>query len=312
MALHTRGASASRRDDRTAGSTSAPRAPTFRARMRHRLLTLSLALSCLPGVAYADAFTESLVLETRAFDVPRGAPTLVAHAGPAFDPTRPFTVVLFLHGWSGCANVLVREGAVPCAPGGRPDSGWDLAGAFDRANENALLLVPQLAYRMRDGSPGNLARLGAARRMIDEALVALGARVAGKRIADVTRVVVVAHSAGFMTALAVMRRGGLDDLIDRVVLMDALYDVPSAFFMWLRARPTRSIVSFHTSDPRTTRNNAALATFARREMPDGVEVDPTDRVDAIARARLVVSRTDAGHSAVPSRHLAEVIGARTP
>lgn len=271
------------------------------------LLALTATATFSPAGARAEAFTESLVLETRAHDVPPGAPTLIAHAGPAFDPARPFDVVLFVHGWNGCVNVLVRGGDVACRPGQPTSTGWDLAGAFDRAATNALLLAPQLAYRVADGRPGELARAGAARRMIDEALVALGSRVAGKRVGDVARVIVVAHSAGFMAALAVMRRGGLGDALARVVLMDALYDVPSAFYGWLRERPHRAIVAFHTAG-RTARNDAALVAFAQRDMPDRVAVDPNDLRDAVSRMRLVVARARVGHGDVPATYFPDVLG----
>jgi hypothetical protein len=272
------------------------------------LLLMGLLVSALPREALADAFTESLTLETRAYELPRGAPTLVAHAGASFDPSRPFDVVLFLHGWNGCVNVLVRAGEVPCIPGGPRETGWDLAGGFDAAGTNALFLAPQLAYRTREGRPGRLAQEGAAARMIDEAFTALGPRTGGKRLRDVRRVIVVAHSAGFMAALAVMRRGGLGEKLTRVVLMDALYDVPGAFFTWLRGGAHRHIVSIHTADRRTTMHNAALAELGRRTMPGEVSVDPSDLRAAAGGKRLVILRSSSGHSAVPRRYLVDVLG----
>lgn len=273
-----------------------------------RYLLLTALLFFVPRGARAEAFTEGLSLATRAYELPRGAPSLVAHAGASFDPSRPFDVVLFLHGWNGCVNVLVRAGEVPCIPGGARETGWDLAGGFDAASTNAIFLAPQLAYRTREGRPGRLAQEGAAARMIDEALTALGTRVQGKRLRDARRVIVVAHSAGFMAALAVMRRGGLGEKLTRVVLMDALYDVPSAFFTWLRGGAHRHIVSIHTADRRTTMHNAALAELGRRAMPGEVSVDPTDLRAAVAQSRLVVLRSSSGHSAVPRRYLVDVLG----
>ena len=119
--------------------------------MRYLLLTALLFFG--PRGARAEAFTEGLSLATRAYELPRGAPSLVAHAGASFDPSRPFDVVLFLHGWNGCVNVLVRAGEVPCIPGGARETGWDLAGGFDAASTNAVFLAPQLAYRTREGRP---------------------------------------------------------------------------------------------------------------------------------------------------------------
>jgi len=254
-----------------------------------------------------SGFTTSLRLTRSAHPVPPGAPTLVAHAGPRFDPRRPIEVVLFFHGWNGCVEVLVRSGRASCRPDGATEDGWGIADRVDAAGRNTLLLAPQLAFRSRDGAAGRLANEGYAKAMIDEAMAALGPSVGGKRIADVSRVTIVAHSAGFEAALVVGRRSGLGDTLDRIALMDALYDVESAFLRWVGASEHRSLVSLHTGG-RTEQHGTNLGRIATLRFGSGaVAVDPPDLAAAVRTRRVVVSKVRTGHVETLLRYLPDVL-----
>ncbi|MFO0693050.1 MAG: hypothetical protein U0230_05800 [Polyangiales bacterium] len=280
----------------------------------------AFGLLCLLGAAWLPArpraraiaqggLTESLELAHRAFDVPEGAPTLVAHAAADLPETGPLELVLFLHGWSGCVNVLVRSGPTACIAGGPLEQGWGLGEAHDRAGRrSSVLLAPQLAYRTRDGHPGRLARQGYADAMIREALERLAGPLHGRGLDDVSRITVVAHSAAFESALAVLRRGGLGERVRRVVLFDALYDAPSAFAAWALEDPSRSLVSLHTGVGRTLdRNQRLVAALRARLSSSELAVDPPDLAAAVRTHRVVVARTRAGHGQVPARHFPDVL-----
>src|SRR5262245_25408262 len=64
----------------------------------------------------------------------KDAPTVVVHVPPGFDPRPPLHLVVFLHGYSGCALMLAEAGRVRCKPVLANDplrEGWNLAGHHD-------------------------------------------------------------------------------------------------------------------------------------------------------------------------------------
>ena len=282
-------------------------------------------------------FTEELTLESAAYDEP-GAPSAIVHAPPSFDPARPLRLVVFLHGWTGCARVLVHAGSVACRDGDRPREGWDLAGRFDEAGTDALFVVPQLAFLERNGHPGRFLERGHFRRFVEELLGALAPRLGpGKTPADVESVTLLAHSAGFETALAILARGELE--VRNVVLFDALYAGVEPLGEWALAGDDRRLVSLYTGSGRTARQSRRLALRLsaaldasrvvfdpRAQRSDGRPTpaavrrcrdaaaqrsEPCDR-DAplpslVREARIVIARSPAPHGQVPARHLPELL-----
>src|SRR5688572_14480104 len=84
-----------------------------------------------PAAARAQ-WTEEVIVPRAAFAHPN-APSAVVHAPRGFDPTRPFDVVVFLHGWTGCARVLARPGRVACREGEPARDGWGLTERHDES-----------------------------------------------------------------------------------------------------------------------------------------------------------------------------------
>lgn len=252
-------------------------------------------------------WTVELRVENAAFDAPR-APSAVAHASPGFDPARrPLPIVVFLHGWSGCARVLVHDGPTPCREGERPRDGWGLGARFDAASSGALFLVPQLAFLERDGSPGRFVEPGRFRAFLADVLGGLEPQLGPVGVDELAPLTLLAHSAGFATALALLSRGEVP--VRHVVLFDALYRGVEPFGDWLAAAPERRLVSLYTGSARTATQSVRLAARARAMLPTGaVALDPPGPLSEAMRAhRLVVARSPAGHGSVPSRHLPEVL-----
>ena len=87
--------------------------------MRRRVSPLwaALALSVAPISARAQAvatgFEKAAELKSAAFRTP-GAPSVIVHAPPGFDPRAPLHLVVFLHGYNGCVNVLMARGVSRC------------------------------------------------------------------------------------------------------------------------------------------------------------------------------------------------------
>lgn len=240
------------------------------------------------------------------------APEAIAHLPPGLDASRPLALVLVLHGYSGCARVLVS--AAPdarCRPRDRPEPGYGWGAAHTEAGTNSILLVPQLAWRTRDGSPGRLNVAGEAARLVDEALAALAPRL-GRTLtfSDLASITVAAHSAGFEPTLAVVRHGGLEARLRHVVLFDALYAGGPTFLEWLggaSADAPRTLVSFVTHG-RTVERQAELTRVAHRRWPDAtLTPDALPATLPLAAPRLVVGV----HTATPHREVPRTLLAAT-
>lgn len=272
------------------------------------LLTITASTASAQG-----GWTRRLDVAHGAYDH-RGAPDAIAHAPPGFDPRAPLHVVVFLHGYRGCAEVLASDAPdARCRPGDPPRPGWALAARHDEAGTNTLFVIAQLALWARDGSPGRFAREGAFRVFLDEVLAALEPEL-GRRVAtaDLASLTLLAHSAAFETSLAILRSGGVQDRLRHLVLFDALYSGGPAFLAWVvaasEAEP-RTLVSFHGGRGTTYERNRDLARRARRALGERAATGADATVEHARDRRLVVVRSAAPHAEIPARHIAETLRA---
>ena len=256
---------------------------------------------------------------TRRFDVAHpafhhdGAPDVIVHAPPRFDAARPLHLVVFLHGYSGCASVVAGEGEVACVPGGATHSGWGLLAAHDAAGTNTLLVIPQLALWTRDGRPGAFSRPGHVRRFLEDVLRALAPELGpGRTIEDVAALSLVAHSAGFETAAAVLRAGDVETFVRHVVLFDALYAGGPSFIAWAAAgdgtTAPRTLLSFYTTG-RPAEQSRALAQSAARRLRGQVREGEADGLESTVGVTVGVLHARGGHGRVPMRYLAPTLRA---
>lgn len=260
-----------------------------------------------------EGWTERLVLR-HASHAAEEAPTVVVHAPPGFDPSQPLQLVLFLHGWNGCAAVLESATAIACRPqrsGAPRHRGWGLSAEHDAAGTNSLFIIPQLAFLERDGDAGRFGERGFFIAFLDELLgEPLAHRLGGRRSSrDVERVILVAHSAGFETALAILRRSGGGEMTSAVVLFDALYAAPALFADWVEGDDSRRIISLHGGSGLTGRFSRQLGRALRASLgEEAVAVDPGGSLaQAISTHRVVVQQTGVGHGAIPGHYLTEVL-----
>ncbi|HJL19439.1 MAG TPA: hypothetical protein RMH99_27480 [Sandaracinaceae bacterium LLY-WYZ-13_1] len=264
------------------------------------------------GSGSDSGWTRELSLASGAFDVGR-APSVVVHAPPGFDGAgRPLRLVVFLHGWSCCARRLWGSGEVACRDGGRPGEGWGLGARFAAAAPDALLVIPQLAFLTRDGGAGRFARRGGFRRFVREMLDALEGELGPVALDDLSPITLLAHSAGYETALAVIARGEIP--VRHLVLFDALYRGVEPFVQWAGEDSARRLVSLHTGAGRTARQSTRLARRSRRLLGDDALWDHGDGepADALADHRVVVGRTSVPHGRVPAHHLRALLEALIP
>jgi hypothetical protein len=260
----------------------------------------------------AEALTLAVQTRTAAYRL-SDAPTAVVHAPRGFDPRAPLHLVVFLHGYSGCAQVLANGGSTRCRPGDAPREGWNLASHHDAAGTNTLLVIPQLAFMKRHGRPGCFAERGCFRRFVEELLGETLARALGgaRSLRDVASLTLVAHSAGFETALAILERGDVGEHVRALVLMDALYSGSERYARWLLEHAPKGarLVSMHLG--RGSPQRERLLRAARRVLGTALTGEvPVDQLGAaLAHKRLVITRARPPHRLVPEHHLAQVLAA---
>jgi hypothetical protein len=271
------------------------------------VLEHAVAITDPPPPPAPEAWTEELNVASAPFETPSGAPSVIVHAGPAFDRARPLRLVVFLHGWTGCARMLMLAGEVPCRDGERAREGWDLAGRFDESGSDALFVIPQLAFLVRDGSAGRFVEEGRFRAFVSDMLGRLSERIGSVGVEDVESIAILAHSAGYESALAVIGRGGVE--IDRVVLFDALYRGVEPFLSWAGGDPDRRLISLYTGEGRTARQSEMLGARSHTVISGGaVAVDAPGSIAEQARTfRVVIARSPAPHGLVPARHIPELL-----
>lgn len=274
---------------------------------------LSVLLLASASAPVAAQWTRRLNLEHAPFDH-GDAPDAIVHAPAGFDPHAPLRLVVFFHGYRGCAEVLFSEGeAVRCRPGDPPERGWGLAARHDEAGTNTLFVIVQLAFAVRDGSPGRFARPGRARAFFDELLIAIESELGSRRRFDeLASITLLAHSAAFETTMALVRVGQIEDKLRHIVLFDALYNGGPLFLSWVRGGTSdapRRLVSFHGGRGRTGERNRELARRAVRERGIRASAGDGARVQDARDHEVVIARTSTPHAAFPARHMAETLRA---
>jgi len=242
--------------------------------------------------------------------LPRGAPRALIHAPAHLDADAPIQLVIFLHGWSGCARVLGLSGETSCVRDGPPRAGWGLAETHDLAQTNTIFIIPQLAWLRRNGSAGRFRQSGFARTWLEHLVrehiaPRLGTPTAVS-LESYAPITLLAHSAGYETALAWLEEGELGSLIDSVILFDALYANEEAFWQWVRLDPnSRRLVSIHGRSGTPRRHTRRLRRLAGLE-PDGSPGPPLTSLEAHPIQTMV---TTASHGTMPQVHIIEVLQA---
>lgn len=193
---------------------------------------------------------------------PNDAPDAVAVIPPNL--TDDYTLVVFLHGWNGCVNVLARSGPTRCAEErGAEEPGWGLGEAL--VSGTRVILFAQLAFRARESSPGGFSR----DTFIDEWLTSA---LEAAELKQPTRVVVAAHSAGYETALEWARS---PQNVVAVVLFDALYGATRPFFRWAAEDRSRQLVSYAREQGETARQQRLMGQLVARDRLDNVSLHHT-------------------------------------
>ncbi len=161
---------------------------------------------------------------------------VLLHIPPGFDPSRPAVMVVFFHGHGAILARDIRDRQ-------------KLPAQITASGVNAVLVAPQFAVDAADSSAGKFWDAGGFKRFLDESSVQL-ARLYGdsktqQAFADMP-IVLVSYSGGFGPTLAVLDRGGANDRIRGLVLMDSIYSGVEKFANWIAKNRSGFFISSYT------------------------------------------------------------------
>ena len=152
------------------------------------------------------------------------------HATRGFDPTKPFRLVLFLHGHGSEIEATVARHL-------------DMPGQLDRARINAVLIAPQLARDAQESVPGKFVEPGRAAAFFDEAQAVLRAMLGGEESAwRRAPIVVAAYSGGYRTAAQILKHGDLDARLAGLIMLDAFFADAGLYAGWLARHHQRAFL----------------------------------------------------------------------
>lgn len=277
--------------------------------MRYCIASGWFALLALGSPTPSRAETIQFKLEQAAFQQNKAPDVMVRmpdHLGDEVD------LVLFFHGWSGCAATIVSSIEAPCYPGAKARQGMALFQAHENAHARSLLIVPQLALLERRTDAGRFSEDSFADHFLEEVLSRLAVTKGVKRLnlANVGSISIYAHSAGYKPVAEILKRENrVRSHIKTIVLMDALYAEPEVFRQWLKEMPNdRHLVSIVTPRGTPHKLTQQLSQSARIEI--GVtefELTPETRLEEKPKAPLIVMRTLTSHGQIPRTYFERLL-----
>jgi hypothetical protein len=187
-------------------------------------------------------FRGRMFLESKTF----GDDRVLLHIPQGFDPTRPAVMVVFFHGHGATLERDVRDRQ-------------RLPDQISAAGLNAVLVAPQFAFDAADSSAGKFWDPDGFKHFLDETAKKLATLYGDQRSAAAFAnmpIVLVAYSGGFGPTLSVLARGGAQERIRGLVLLDALYAGIDQFADWIADHRSTFFVSSYT--PHTAHHNADL------------------------------------------------------
>jgi hypothetical protein len=224
-------------------------------------------------------------------------------------------LVVYVHGLRGCLPVLLGKGERRCRETAAPQPGWDLGAHHDAAATNTVFVVPRLVYDRRGGQPGAFGTRGGFRAFLGELLSGpLSARLGRSyTLDDLAGITLVAHSAGYETALAILEHGEVAARVRAVVLLDALYAFEDRYarHVLAHAQDGLRLVVLHLRGGRPARAGARLERRLRQAL-GAQRVAASDAAGlraAVAAHPFVFAEARPPHGRVPAHHLAEVLSA---
>ncbi len=168
------------------------------------------------------------------------------HIPQGFDANKPGVIVVFFHGHGANIADDVRDRQ-------------QVPEQISASGVNAVMVAPQFAVNAADSSAGKFWEKDGFKRFMDEAATKFAKLNGDPRSARAFAkmpIVIVAYSGGFGPTLSVLDRGGVNQRIRGIVLLDALYTGMDKFADWIATNRSAFFVSSYT--PHTRGRNVEL------------------------------------------------------
>lgn len=239
-----------------------------------RTLLCALLVLASTGSATAAPKRTTFVLPHVALAPPKGVkpvpPTVLVHFASGWKKSGPLNLVVHFHGINNCVAATVEKGpSAPCTGAGA-GTPHDLIGQLDRSGANVILIALETAYRAANTDPGNLAKPGFFKAMVDDTLTQIdalqGTHYAGGRI---DKLVLTSHSGGYAALIESATEGGLR--VDAIFLMDSYYPAKTKCADLDKARKTNKNIAPCSAQDRL-KNDQAAAKYL-----DWLAQDPSHR-----------------------------------
>lgn len=178
---------------------------------------------------------------------------VLCHVPAHFDPGRAFAYLVYFHELQTDVLSSVRR--------------HELTRQVDAAQRNVLLVAPQLATDAADSSPGKFSRDNAFRSFMDEVAQVLTLRLGRSHSKAVAAapILLAAFSGGYKAVAYILDRGGANDRVRGVLLLDALYEDLEKFERWTAAHIEGAfLVSLYTRGSCEENMHELLRRLARR------------------------------------------------
>ena len=162
------------------------------------------------------------------------------HIPQGFDANKPGVIVVFFHGHGANLSDDVRDRQ-------------QVPAQISASGVNAVMVAPQFAVNAADSSSGKFWEKDGFKRFMDESasqFAKLNGDPKAARAFAKMPIVIVAYSGGFGPTLSVLDRGGVDQRIRGIVLLDALYAGTDKFADWIAANRSAFFVSSYTPHTR--------------------------------------------------------------
>ncbi len=188
---------------------------------------------------------------------------VLLHIPKGFDARKPSIMIVYFHGHGAklTRDVLRRQ---------------RLPAQISASGANAVLVAPQLAVDAADSSAGKFWEPGAFGRFIGEAaqeLAKLHGDPRSVRTFASMPIVIVAYSGGYLPAAWCASKGGLNNRVRGVILLDALYGELNTFASFISRDRSAFFVSTYLSS--TERKNAELEqVLTAREVAFDTALEP--------------------------------------
>jgi hypothetical protein len=189
------------------------------------------------------------------------------HLPRGFDINRPGVIVVFFHGHGArLERDVIERQRVPAQ--------------VSASGINAVLIAPQFAVDAVDSSAGKFWEPGGFGRFLDEAASRLAhlhgdpdPSLAAKFAA--MPIVIVAYSGGYSAAAWSIARGGVENRIRGVILLDALYGELDKFADWISQSPSAFLLSAYTASTKA-QNDELARMLAERNVAYGTTLKRPD------------------------------------